>query len=68
MNHFMYPATLATFLRERSGMGELAITNTLRNSGREGWPWDIITTNGNYRVWPVPGGFRVRPSKLNIPI
>jgi hypothetical protein len=49
-------------------MGELAITNTLRNSGREGWPWDIITTSGNYRVWPVPGGFHLRPSKLNIVI
>ena len=68
MTSFIFPATLATFLRERSGMGDLAITNTLRNSAREGWPWDIITTSGNYRVWPVPGGFHLRPSKLNISI
>lgn len=64
----MFPATLAIMLRERSYMGEVAIKYTLRNYGYAndgGTPFDVFTTDGNYRAIPVPGGFHVRSVSLN---
>jgi hypothetical protein len=62
----MYPATLAMFLSEHSYAGEIAIGNAIRNYGYEAGncPWDILTSAGNYRMWPVPGGFHVRLAPL----
>lgn len=66
---FMFPATLATLLRDRTYMGDVAIGNVIRRRLQDGEPFTILTTRGgndHYRVWPVPGkGFRVRPWKLS---
>ena len=68
MTAFMFPATFATLMRERTWMTEVCIANTVRNRLQDGEAFTILTTRGgndHYRVWPVPGqGFRVRPWKL----
>jgi hypothetical protein len=69
MTQFMFPATLATLLRSRTYMGEIAIASTVKRRLADGEAFTILTTRGgndHYRVWPVPGkGFRVRPWKLS---
>jgi hypothetical protein len=66
---FLYPATFATLMRERTYMSEVAISNTIRRRLVDGECFTVKTTrvgNDHYRVWPVPGkGFRVLPWKLS---
>lgn len=68
MTAFMFPATFATLMRERTYMGDVAIANTVSRRLQDGEAFTVLTTRGgndHYRVWPIPGhGFRVRPWKL----
>ena len=63
-SQFMFPGTLAQFMREHSYMGEVAIQNVVI-APRHSDPWDIFTSRGNFHVHPVPGGFHVRKSPIN---
>ena len=69
MTQLMYPATLTAFLHEHSGMGDIAIGNAIKNYGYDAGncPWDGHSlTRATTVSRPVPGGFHVRPSKLNV--
>ncbi len=68
MSAFMFPATMATLLRSRTWLSEEAIANTIRRRLEDFEAFTILTTRGgndHYRVWPVPGGFHVRPWRLS---
>jgi hypothetical protein len=67
MTQFMFNSTLATLLSERTWMSPTAIEFAMANYARERVPFTIKTTrpgNDHYKVWPVEGGWNVRPWKM----
>lgn len=65
---FMHPGTTAIFLREKTWMSDVAITNWLRNYAESGDSFIVkdrkVGVNSHYALWPVPGGWHVMPWKL----
>jgi hypothetical protein len=67
MRGFMFPATAAILLRERTWMPDVAIASWLRNYGKSGERFFIQTTrpgNDHYLVQPAPGGFCIVPCRM----
>jgi hypothetical protein len=70
MFSFYFPGTAAILLRTHTWLSDVAITNALRNYGRDRQQWWIKSRqpgNHHYHFIPADGGWRITAGPLSNP-